>query len=170
MYAKFKRFHNENPRAISRAMNKASKVARTASLLHTRQAWNLRARDLKNKTKLKPANVNNAEVRFTMHSTPINLFEFKAQEYTKGVSYKIQKKRKKLGSAFIKGTGRNQLVLKRVGKDRYPLLPHFSITPSYMFSTEKSENVFVDVFFNGKGGTRGFTQTYLDQLKNLLEK
>lgn len=170
LYGRFKRFHNENPRAISRAMNKASTVARTASLLHTRQAWNLRARDLKNKTTLKPANVNQAEIRFLMHSTPINLFEFKAQEYTKGVSYKIQKKRNKLGGAFIKGSGRNQFVLKRVGKDRYPLMPHFSITPSFMFSTEKSEEVFVKTFFDGKGASRGFTKTYLDQLKNLLEK
>ena len=175
VYERFKRFHNENPRAITRAMNKASKVAQTASLLNTRQAWNLKARDLKNKTTLKPASVNNAMVLFKMHSTPVSLFEFKAKEYTKGVSYKIQKKRKKLqGNYFLAGTANSRTgdpyVFMRKSKDRDDIMPMFSITPSFMFSTEKSDEVFVKTFFEGKGASRGFRKTYLDQLKNLLEK
>ena len=175
LYERFARFHNENPRAISRAMNKASTVARTAALLHTRKAWNLKARDLKARTTLKPASVNNAMVLFRMHSTPVSLFEFGANEYTKGVSYKIQKKRKKLkGNYFLAGTANTRTgdpyVFVRKSKDRNDIMPMFSITPSWMFHSEDSEKVFIETFYDGKGKGRGFRKTYLDQLKNLLEK
>ena len=168
---RFKNFHRDNPKAVAFAMNKASRVASTASLAKTRSAWNLRARDLKNKTKLIPANVGKSVVIFKMHSTPINLHEFYAKELDSGgVSFKIQKKSKKMRTAFIKGSGRNTFVLKRVGKERYPLLPHFSITPSYMFSQAKAEKEFVTTFFRGKGGARGFTVEYKAQLERLLKK
>ena len=151
-------------------MNKAGRVATTASLALTRRLWNLRARDLKKKTKIIPANVGNSVFTFKMHSTPINLHEFHASQITTGVSYKIQKKRNKLKSAFIQGKGRNAFVLRREGKDRYPLIPHFSITPSYMFTQAEAEKEFVTTFFRGKGGKRGFTVEYKAQLDRLLKK
>lgn len=166
----FGNFHKENPKAISRAMNKAGAVAETASLRLTRAQWNIRARDLKSYVSRDKATVKNASYVFKFHSTPINLFEFHAKELASGgVSYKIQKKSKKLKSAFIRGKGRNTYVLKRTGKERYPLMPHFSITPSWMFHTEKAEEEYVKVFYQGKGGSRGFAQTYLDQLDILLK-
>ena len=173
VYEKFKRFHNENPRAISRAMNKASTVARTASLLHTRKVWNLKAKQLKDKAILKPASVNNTSIIFKMHSTPVNLWSFGSKEITKGVSYKLQKTNRSAklrGNYFIAGQGREPYVFVRKSKDRMDIMPMFTITPSSMFRTEKSDKVFIKTFFDGKGGTRGFRETYLAQLKNLLDK
>jgi len=169
---KFKNFHRDNPKAVAFSMNKAGGVATTASLLKAKSAWNLRTSDLKKKVKIKRANVGKSVYVFKMHSTPINLNEFYAKELKSGgVSYKIQKKSKKMRNAFIKGKSkRNTFVLTRVGKERFPLLPHFSITPSYMFTQAKAEKEFVTTFFRGKGGKRGFTVEYKAQLKRLLKK
>ena len=166
----FNRFHIEHPKILSRAMNKAGRVATTASLVHVRKSWNLRAGDLKRKVKIKPASVNDTSYVFKMHSTPINLHEFYAKKINTGVSYKIQKTRKKRQGAFIQGSGRNTYVLKREGKARYPILPHFSVTPSYMFSQEEAEKEFVKAFWFGKGGRRGFKKEYLSQIRAILIK
>jgi len=167
---KYTKFHQQHPLIISRAMNKAGRVATTASLAKVRKSWNLRAKDLKKKVKITPANVGKSVYTFHMHSTPINLFEFHASPIKTGVSYKIQKKRNKLKSAFIQGGGRNKFVLRREGKERYPLIPHFSITPSYMFTQVKAEEEFVKTFWFGKSGRRGFKKEYLSQIRAILEK
>lgn len=167
----FKDFHQINPRAISLAMNETARTATTASLKKVRKNWNIKAGDLKRYVSAKPANVNNAKYVFKFHSRAINLQEFEGvDENPKGVRYKIQKKRAWMPDAFIKGTGRNKFVLKRTTKDRYPLRPHFSITPSTMFLKEKGEDEFVNVFYRGKGKTgagEGFQARYFHQLKRL---
>ncbi len=174
--AKFKGFHKANARAISLAMNHSARVAQTASLKKMRQNWNIRARDLKPYVSSKRATVGNPSYVFKFHSTPINLHEFYAVQEEQGVAYKLQKKKKRLGSAFIKGSGRNKYVLKRVGKERYPLLPHFTITPSWMFHEEEGEKVFVDTFLNGAGkrgvggSGGGFNKRYLHEMNRLLKK
>lgn len=168
----FKNFHNENPKAIKFAMNGAAGVAQTASLKKTRQAWNIKARDLKRYVKAKKATVNDATYVFEFHSTPINLQEFEGvDEFPNGVRYKIKKKRAWMPKGFIKGSGRNRFVLKRTTDARYPLRPHFSVTPSYMFQQEKGVQEYIKVFYKGKDGTSGgFKYRYLHQLNRLLKK
>lgn len=169
--AMFKDFHKINPRAISLAMNETARVATTASLGKVRRNWNIKARDLKRYVSAERATANKASYVFKFHSRAINLQEFEGvDEYPKGVRYKIQKKRGWLPNAFIKGNGRNKFILQRTGDERYPLLPHFSITPSTMFLKEKGEDEFVQVFYRGKGKSgigEGFPARYFHQLKRL---
>lgn len=172
----FKNFHTVNPRAISLAMNHSARVAETASLKKMRDNWNIRARDLKPYVGSKRATVGDLSYVFKFHSTPINLHEFYAEQEDTGVAYKLQKRKKRLGSAFIKGSGRNRFVLKRVGKERYPLRPYFTITPSWMFHEEGGEQVFINTFLNGSGkrgvggSGGGFNKRYLHELNRLLKK
>lgn len=170
--AKFKDFHVQNPTAISRALNKSHGVAQTASLKVAREAWNIKAGVYKKLSDVKKANVNKLSVEFIIASKPINLMHFGAKELaTKKVSYKIQKKSKKLtGNHFIAGKGQG-FVFKRMSKDREDIMPMFSISPSWMAHQAKAEDEYVKVFLNGKSGGkgRGFEKTYKDQLKFLLK-
>ncbi len=167
----FTNFHQENPKAIKFAMNRAAAVATTASLKKTRDAWNIKARDLKRHVSAKKATVNNATYVFKFKSHAISLFEFGAKDqHPKGVSYKIKKKKAWLPKAFLAGGTRQPFVLARVGKERYPLLPYFSVTPSYMFREEKGVKEFIKVFYKGKGGVGGFNARYLHELNRLLKK
>ena len=169
--AKFANFHMENAKALSFAMNKAHSVAQTASLLASRKRWNIKTGVYKKLTYVKKANVNKSRLEFGIISKPINLVHFSAKPLKRGgVSYKIEKgKSKKLGGAFIGGAGQG-FVLKRTTPDRYPLMPHFAISPSWMFHQAKAEDVYIKTFLEGKDGSQGFNKIYLAQLKRLLKK
>lgn len=171
---KFKNFHQENPRAISRAINKAHGVAQTASLKVARNEWNIKAGVYKKLSYVKKANVNKLNLEFGIISKPINLMHFGAKmtDKTKKVSYKIQKKSKKLDNKhFIAGKGEGY-VFKRKSKDRHDIMPMFSISPSWMAHQASAEDEYIKVFLNGKSGGagRGFEAIYKQQLKLLLEK
>lgn len=167
---KFKNFHMENNKALSLSMNKAHGVAQTASLLVARKRWNIKTGVYKKLAYVKKANVGNARLEFGIISKPINLMHFGAKPLSSGgISYKIEKKSKKMRKAFIGGSGQG-FVLKRKTKERYPLMPHFAITPSWMFHQAKGEEEYKRVFFEGKNGGQGFNKIYLAQLSRLLKK
>jgi len=164
---KYMNFHDHNARALVNAMNKAGAIAETASLALARSKWNLRARDLKEKTHRKKANIKDHTYVFEIKSRSINLEKFYAKEINTGVSYKIQKKRNKLKGNYFMGAG---YVFMRKSDDRKDIMPMFSISPSHMFRQAKAEEKFIEVFKYGKTGEIGFNKTYIAQLKRFLEK
>ena len=168
---KFENFHRENPKAMSRAINSAVSVASTASLKKARQGWNIKAKDYKEYIKIDKARVNKMSSQFSLKSGGINLMDFGAKKLAKqkGITYKIQKKSAKMGDAFIKGNSAKKYVLRREGKERYPIIPYFSISPTWMFHLQDSEKEFIKKFWFGKDkGGRTFEQVYYAHLKNLL--
>ncbi len=165
------KFHKLSPIALSRAMNRSAKVAQTAALRRVRDQWNIKAKDIKKKTKIQRATVTNPVYVFSFKSSPINLIEFGARQLKKGVSYKIQKERKKLGErSFINKSRGHKYVFVRESKERYPIMPYFSITPSTMFEMSKAQDVFIDTFYNGKGGVGGFKARYLHEMSYLWSR
>ena len=144
------------------AMNRVTASARTAALVNTRKYWNIRARDLKGHTSIKRATKADLAVEFTVKSGGVPLKEFvtpaylrldmEARQQRKGVSYKVKKdeRAKTFKGAFMnKSKARhNEYVLKREGKDRYPLIPLTVVTPTYMFENTKSDEVFIDKFLD----------------------
>ena len=168
---KFENFHRENPKAMSRAINSSVGVASTASLKEARKDWNIKAKDLKQYIKVDKARVNKMSSQITIKSPGINLHDFGGDTTSKGkkVTYKIQKKRKKLSGGFIQGNTAKKYILRREGKERYPIKPYFSISPTWMWHQSDGEKEFIKNFWFGKNGAgRTFEQVYYAHLKNLL--
>ena len=161
----FTNFHQQNNKAISRAMNRVASVAQTKALRTVGGRggmWNIKQGDLKRYVNVEKATVAKNVYVFKFHSRGVNLFEFGGVQKDKGASYKIQKKSKILPSSFIKGSGRNRFILKREGKDRYPLMPYFSITPSTMFLKAEADKTYIDTFMSE------FNKRYRHELDNIF--
>lgn len=134
--------------AAVRAINRTMTVARTASLKHTREEWNVKASTLKSYTKIERASRTNKTATFRIVSNPIPLIEFAARQTRKGVTYKIKRKagRQLLRHAFL-ATMRDgrRGVYKRKTKKRLPIVEQTVITPTSMFGQE-SDEVFKKTF------------------------
>jgi len=166
----FAKFSKVNNKAISQAMNRANTAGRTAVVSDTigmRKKWNLKSGDLKAYTWSTKSNVNRLDTKFGMVSKSINLADFGAKwkratpsgRKTKGVSYKIQKgKRKLLKGAFMaKG-----YVFTRRADDK--IVPQFSITPTSMFTESDYDDLYIKKYFEM------FDKRYSNNLDFLMSK
>ena len=110
-------------KAATRSINRAAKSAFNAGSKEIRKHYALKARDIKEETKIKKASWTNIEAVVRIVSKDrISLKRFGARQTKKGVSFRIKKggKRSLIRSAFIVDS-LNSNVFKRKGKNRFPI-------------------------------------------------
>ncbi len=133
------------PIAISRAMNEAHRTGvkvSTGKKTGVTKDWGIKVADFKRYTWTKKATRASYLTQYAVQSRPINLKDFKAKENKKGVSYKLKGKQRTMKGAFLaKG-----YFLKRTGKKRMPIIPHFSVTPTSMFQISNGEDLYSDAY------------------------
>lgn len=76
----------------------------------------------------------------------LNLINFAARQTDKGVSFKIRRDggRKLIKGAFISTINGGTAVFKRVGKERFPIVPKQSIGVSQMFNQRRINKLVLD--------------------------
>ena len=176
----FDKFVKYNDTATRIAINDSARKARTESLLVTRKDWNIKAGDLKQGSKFKPASNKNLNAEFSMTSKSISLMKFsKSVPYVSkltptgkkrkgggGVKYKLKKQRgfNTLNKSFVKKSlfGNKDLTVftKRKSPNGADITAQFSITPSSMFKQEGAD-AFVKVFIDS------FEKRYVGQVARL---
>ena len=164
----FIKFANVNERALVSAMNRANTAGQTASSLVMRKKWvGLLAKDLKRYQWSEKAKKGKTSTKFVTTSKSINLLQFGAKwsrqtptgKRTKGVSYRLKTKRRTMKGSFIaKG-----LVFTRKTEKANSLIPHFSITPTSMFTGAEGDDKYVDTYMTT------FDKRYFHELDRLMK-
>lgn len=158
----FSEFARVSDRVMVDSMNRGLTAGITASLSKTkgmRKEWTgIKAQDLKRYTWKQQATRTRQNTKFTMVSRPINLADFSSKQGKKGVSYKLKGKQKQLKGSF-KAKG---MVFKRKSNKADSIMPHFTITPTYMFIGVEGDDIFIDRYFEV------FNTRYAQQLDRWL--
>jgi len=127
-------------RGIASAVNKVMRKAYTASSKKVREVYNIKARDLKSKTKFNRAHINKSTSSFSVSGGRLKLLYFQAKDnYPKGVTVKVKKTsgRKRLPDAFIERMPSGHVnVFRRKGKARLPLESLTTVGPVKMYEKE----------------------------------
>lgn len=122
-------------KATVRTLNELGSNLKTQTVKETRKRYNIKARNLKSKLKVRKANYGN--FKWTMdipNSARPNLINFSAKRVKTGVSIKVMNSggRSVVKGAFIGNKG--STVFTRKGKDRLPIKTVSGLSPSQMIS------------------------------------
>lgn len=126
------------PKAMARAINRAAEAARTAAAREVRQRYYIKYHDIQKTIQIKKADPSHLIANVISRDTRRELINFRVRPNEprhkrppRVLRVAVKKDGlKKLPSAFVaRGTSTGKLhVLKRVGKERYPL--HIKYGPS----------------------------------------
>lgn len=146
----FKNHIKQVERAKIIAVNRAGRSALAQTVSFVRQAYNIKASDLKNEIKIKPAYKGNSKFRLTVTHKALSLMKYgSARQNKSGVNVTVSKgKRQSIKSAFVAtvGKGMHVGVFKRVGKPRLPIKELYGPSAMQLMSSQEAikqiENVF----------------------------
>jgi len=152
-------------KAMATTLNEAGRHAVSESVKNTTKKYTFLQRDFKKNMKIDRATMGNTTYQMKLSTMPIPLSRFKAKDRRArgmGVSFKLLKQggRGVLPKAFMATNSRGTHVLMRKTKDRYPLIPFASITPTSAFLNTGSDSVFIESFM------RYFDKRYVTNLKH----
>jgi hypothetical protein len=131
-------------RGISSALNKVMSKASTSASREVRKVYNIKARDIKQRTKIIKANINRAIASFSIEGSRMKLLLFGARdEYPKGVTVMIKKgSRKRLRSAFVAKMPSGLLnVFIRTTEKRLPIKSLRTLDIATMYNVEGEKAV-----------------------------
>jgi len=146
LYKSFECYVKNNDKYLRIAINDGMRSARAKAVRSTHEEWGgMPVSVLKSYTHTKKATTRNLEGTFTLESRPLPLIDFGAKQNTRGVSYKL-KKRRTMKHAFINTSKRTKFahVLIREGASRYPIQPRVAVSANYMFTDTESDEVYID--------------------------
>lgn len=133
------------------ALNRAAKSAVAQTVKFIREAYNIKASDLKNEIKITRANKLNKKVTLKVSHKAISLVKYgSARQNKSGVSVTVTRgKRQKIKSAFIAevGKGHHKGVFKRVGKKRLPIKELYGPSAMQLMSSKQAEDYIKNVFY-----------------------
>jgi len=144
-------------RAVVRAVNRMIVTGRAAATRQVRKIYNVKAGDLKNATTIYRASSSRKEALLVIQGRrmAVILFDARHRRTAKGATVRIKKSegRKLIRSTFIvsMSSGKRH-VWKRVGKERLPIKPLFTVSPPKMFEVE-GEKAFKEIIEKEFGKT-----------------
>jgi len=125
-------------KAIVRTANKLLVRGRKVTTQEVRKVYNIKASLLKDRIVMKRASKNNLFAYLAIKGRKLRLILFGAKQTSKGVTVRVKKTegRKLIRSAFIRARGSKEHVWRRLGKERLPIEPLFTVSPAKMFEKE----------------------------------
>jgi len=147
--AAFKEQKKVMQKAEVAALNRAAKTALSRTIRLIRQKYNLKAKDIREQTKVIRANRNNTKVEIRVANKAIGLIKFGARQTKKGVTAAEQKgRRKTYPNAFIAvAKAGGQAVFIRKTKKRLPIKEMFGPTAMQLFSSKKASDELEKIFY-----------------------
>lgn len=173
--------HDQQRKAISRALNRGIKSGRTAGSREVRTLYNMSAKSITKATSLTNANKNRLYATLDISGRPISLMNFRPKQTNKGVTVAIKKKqRRTINSAFVASAGgivgvwaRGQYSggdfefrskrIRKSGPD-LPIELLRSVSIAAAFNEDKVSNAF------NNRAVEVFTQRYAHELNKILKK
>ncbi len=125
------------------AINKILKKAKTQGVKETRKVYNIGAADLKRNVKVRRSTRSTLQGVLTIVGSRLNLILFKGtRQVKKGVSVMVKRGERVLKlHAFISPISGKNLVFKREGDDRLPIISQTAKGPVGMFEDEGLKEV-----------------------------
>ena len=154
----FRDIKREMAKAQRSATNKLMRKASVAASKKVREVYVIKARDLKQFTKIRRASGSRSTATLIITGSPIGLIHFGPKQVRRGVSVRIKKTsgRKVVKSAFIEVMPSGHIgVFQRVGKGRLPIKELKTLSPIKMYEVE---------------GVRAFENIVLRDARTLLNR
>lgn len=141
---------NMFPKAGAAALNRSQQMFKTKLVGETVERFNIRKGDINDKIFVTRATPGNLVVKMKAASKRLTVLRFDARETTLGGGVVVQIVRgqsKVIRGGFINKTkSGNKLVMKRVGKSRYPLEAIRTISATEMMASVKASKDMGSVF------------------------
>lgn len=139
---------NGAPRAISRAINRTVSFGKTRISKLTREEYTIRAGDIKSASKTFKANASNLRGEISFKGRTKQLRDFGVRVNRKGLRVSVKRGTgfKRLPTAFIRTVNSGPAIMRRVGRERYPLeVLHGPSVPQMAGSVNVTPKVAKDI-------------------------